>query len=110
MSYFNNKKQLENFFCHKSYSFALICLKMALKPFPLHEESIDTMALQICQEMKLKLADGRTDRQKDGLKTFPFGSGIHRYHNCTNLSRNEGVVSGRTDRQTNSRTDRHLHR
>ena len=48
------------------------------------------------------------DLFQNGLITFSYAGGTHRYHFCANLSRNVGVVSEQTSGQTNGRTDRHL--
>ena len=47
-----NKKLLrKNYFFHIFVSSPWICFQMVLKPFSLHEVSIDTTAEEICQEM-----------------------------------------------------------
>ena len=49
-----NKKQLEtkNYFCYIFVFLPWICFQMVLKPFSLHEVSIDTTPEEICQEMR----------------------------------------------------------
>ena len=44
-------RRLQNVFCLKMFSCAFICSELALKPFPLYEDSIDTTYEQICQKM-----------------------------------------------------------